>query len=629
MSRVVVLGTDTDVGKTAFSLAWLHAFPQYAYWKPLETGPSDTGTIRSLAPHARVQEPIARFQAPLAPPLSARQEGRTCPPASEILEQVPSGPVLIETFGSPFSPLNDTELQIEWIRKVDATVILVSSSALGCIGRTIQALDALLVAGVRPAMVALLGPPDAYAEAELRKHRPGIAICSLPLVNEWNMAAFAAAGQQLASQAIPLEARPVTDAAELLTRDRQCIWHPYTSLQPTADPLPVVAARDEYLILADGREIIDAVSSWWTILHGHRHPVLTRALAEASATLDHVLFAGVTHPAAVTLAERLLKTTPWTGGRVFYSDDGSTAVEVALKMAYQTWCHRGEPGRQYFVSFEGAYHGDTFGAMSIGRDRLFFGTFEPLLFDVRHIPVDPAALDDLLRREGSQIAAVIIEPLIQAAGGMRMHTPALLRELYTVARKHGVLFIADEIMTGNRTGARWAFQHAGIVPDLICAGKTLTGGMMPLSATLASPEIVAAFDTADRARTFFHGHSFTAHPLACAVAAACEEMLTATDTHARARSMGEFWDRALSPLRAMPHVVDLRICGSVAAIEINAPGGYLADVGATLRETGLAHGVLLRPLGNVLYAMPPLGIRPEALQRVADAMAAAVRAVAH
>jgi len=296
------------------------------------------------------------------------------------------------------------------------------------------------------------------------------------------------------------------DALDWVRRDAETIWHPYTSLRESDAPLPVVGAYDEFLTLADGRRVIDGISSWWTILHGHRDPPLMAALAEAAAQIDHVHFAGVTHPWAVELAELMLATMPWRDGRVFYSDNGSTAVEVALKMAYQFWCHRGEPQRTLFVGFEGGYHGDTFGAMSVGRDPVFFGRFEPLLFRAEVVPMSAERLDDVLTKNPDRVAAVILEPLVQGAGGMRMHTPAELRAIFEVTRKHGALFIADEVMTGGgRTGTLWAHQAAAIAPDLVCAAKTLAGGILPLAATLAAPAIVAAWDTDDRTRTFSTG----------------------------------------------------------------------------------------------------------------------------
>ena len=399
----------------------------------------------------------------------------------------------------------------------------------------------------------------------------------------------------------------------------------HRSLRDPDAPLVCVGARDEFLYLADGRKLIDGISSWWTILHGHRFPPLMDALREAAAAYDHVHFAGVTHPPGVELAELLLGTMPWRGGRVFYSDNGSTAVEVALKMAYQYWCHQGQPGRTRFVGFEHGYHGDTFGAMAVGRDPVFFGRFEPLLFRADMLPLAADRLDDYLRKNRDEVAAVILEPLVQGAGGMRMHTAEDLRALFAVTKKHDVLFIADEVMTGGgRLGMLWAHQAAGIAPDLVCAAKTLAGGVLSLAATLAAPHIVAAWDTADRERTFFHGHSFTAHPLACAVAVANWKILTTSFPTAPA-CMETFWQQALAPLREHPRVQEVRVRGSIAAVELKAAeGGYLADVGRQLRRACIEDGVLLRPLGNVLYAMPPLGISQDSLERIAGAMRRAV-----
>jgi adenosylmethionine-8-amino-7-oxononanoate aminotransferase len=373
--------------------------------------------------------------------------------------------------------------------------------------------------------------------------------------------------------------------------------------------------------------VIDAIASWWTILHGHRHPPLMGALTEALGRVDHVLFAGVTHPWAVELACRLLRPFPWTGGRVFYSDNGSTAVEVALKMAYQFWCHQGEPQRTRYVGFEHGYHGDTFGAMAVSRDPVFFGRFEPLLLQADILPIDATRLDEHLTKHRGQVAAIIIEPLVQGAGGMRMHTPQSLRAIAEVAERHDVLFIADEVMThGGRTGTLWAHQAAGIAPDLICAGKTLAGGMLPLAATLVAPRVVAAFETPDRTRTFFHGHSFTAHPLACAVAVANAMLLDQKETLEKPRAIETFWMQALEPLRGEPIVRDVRIRGSIAAIELDVEGGYLADVGRKMRLKALEMDVLLRPLGSVLYAMPPFCTSQQSLERIAEAMHAAVKA---
>jgi adenosylmethionine-8-amino-7-oxononanoate aminotransferase len=641
MTDFLILGTDTDAGKTTFALLWMAAFTErYEYWKPIETGESDTERLRRLVPVAHVHTPLLRFGPAVAPLLAARMNGGTIPDAAAIaaakpFPRQPDRHWVIETFGSPLSPLNDTELQSELIRALNLPSVLVASSAVGAIGRTLQSLQACRAFRIEPLAVVLVGQPDAFAAEQILRHWPTTRVFSLRAPATWEVEGVARAAREQAgildairlriADALPDHGSAALDIRE---RDRRFVWHPYTSLQDPDPPLVSVAAQDEYLWLADGRRVIDAISSWWTILHGHRYPPLMAALREAAESFDHVLFAGVTHAPAVELAELLLGTAPWRKqGRVFFSDNGSTAVEVALKMAYQYWCHQGEPQRTCFIGFAGGYHGDTFGAMAVGRDPVFFGTFEPLLFRAEIVSLSADSLDDALTRRGTEAAAVIIEPLVQGAGGMRMHTPAALHEIAEVARQHNVLLIADEVMTGGgRTGTLWAHQAAGIVPDLICAAKTLTGGVLPLAATLVAPDVVAAWETADRSRTFFHGHSFTAHPLACAVAVANWRMLAAAP-HPVPEQMAAFWNTQLGSLRSHPRVRDVRVCGTIAAVELDVPGGYLADAGRQLRRHCLEKGVFLRPLGSVLYAMPPFRTSTNSLQQIADAMLSAVKSL--
>lgn len=639
MTDFVVLGTDTDAGKTTFALLWLALRSEpNAYWKPVESGDSDTARVQQLIPGVVTYPPLVRCAAAVAPPLAARREGTTIPLAAALVqarpEAIPGQQVLVETFGSPFSPLNETELQIRFLQALALPSVLVSSARLGAIGRTLQTLQALAIQGLRPAVVVLLGPRDEYAVEQIVRHGEGVPVFALEPPQSWDVDGIARAAREQDKVLFEITAclapSPSEEERESTAAwraaDQRLIWHPYTSLRDADPPLVCVAAEKEFLTLADGRRIIDGISSWWTILHGHRHPVLLAALRDALTHYDHVHFAGVTHPPAIELAELLLATAPWSDGRVFYSDNGSTAVEVALKMAYQYWCQRGEPQRTLFVGLEHAYHGDTFGAMAVGRDPLFFGCFEPLLFRAVQVPMSPEQLDQTLSRHAGQVAAVLVEPLVQGAGGMRMHTPETLRDLWTVARRHDVLFIVDEVMTGlGRTGTFWAHTAAGIAPDLICTAKTLAGGMISLAATLAAPRIVAAWDTDDRSRTFFHGHSFTAHPLACAVAATNLRYIQSRPNPAG--RIEAFWRASLGSLNELAAVEEVRIRGSIAAIELAASGGYLADVGRTLRRHCLDDGVLLRPLGNVLYALPPLETTEESLQRIARSIQRAVEMI--
>ena len=630
---LIVVGTDTDAGKTAFSLLALAALPgRFAYWKPVETGESDTARIRALLPSATAFSSLLHLAEAVAPALAARRVGVAMPGVSEIVAALPASalPLLIETFGSPLSPLTEDVLQLDLIRALNRPIVLVVSSKVGAVGRALQSARILDAVGCMPTALAIVGPIDPFAEEQLRKHSGISKVESLTLPDgDWTSEGFSAhAHSQRQHLASLLEVDPISERTMFwLERDREIVWHPYTSLIPAHPPLAVVAARDEYLILDDGREIIDGISSWWTILHGHCNLEITAAIRASTRTLDHILFAGATHPAAVDLAEQLLDTVGWDeGGRVFYSDNGSTAVEVALKMAYQFWCHRSEPGRMLFVGFEAGYHGDTFGAMAVGRDPLFFGRFEPLLFRTLRIPVDADALDAALGEHAGQVAACIIEPLVQGAGGMKMHSPNRLRAIAEVCRKRDVLLIADEVMTGfGRTGSFWAFEQARISPDLVCAAKGITGGVLPLSATLISPRVVLAFDTSDRRDTFFHGHSFTANPIACAAAVASGRLMQSGAWRTSVERIRAFWHAHSSALNVLPGVVEVRITGIILAVELDLAGGYLAEGGSTMQRTALESGVLLRPLGNVIYAMPPFCTSNESLERIVVSMTNAIR----
>lgn len=417
----------------------------------------------------------------------------------------------------------------------------------------------------------------------------------------------------------------MSSAGDLVARDRRVAWHPYTQAGLERDPLPVASARGAALVLVDGREIVDAISSWWTCLHGHGHPRIVAAIAEQAAKLDHVLFAGATHEPAVRLAEELVALAPRGLTRVFYSDDGSTAVEVALKIAWQSWIARGERGRTTFVAFEGGYHGDTFGAMSVGDPDPFFTPFAPLLFRVERIAPRSGALEAKLAELGNRACAVIGEPLVQGAGGMRMHSVDLLREVRTACDAHRVPWIADEVMTGfGRTGKLFACDHAGVAPDLLCLSKGLTGGTLPLSATLATEALFEAFVSNERSKAFFHGHSFTASPIGCAAALASLAIVRDERTPDALERVGRRIEARLGErLRNATNASAVRRVGGIVAFDLTVhDAGYLSNLALRLRAVALEHGVLLRPLGNVVYAMPPSCTSDEQCDRIADAMAA-------
>ena len=397
------------------------------------------------------------------------------------------------------------------------------------------------------------------------------------------------------------------------------LWPPFTSITTTPPLEQVVRGEGALLHRAEGEPLIDGISSWWVTLHGHAHPVVAAAIAEQASTLEQVIFAEFTHPQAERLAQRLAQHTGLD--RVFFSDNGSTAVEVALKTAVQWWHNRGEP-RQQLIAFDGAYHGDTFGAMAVGARSLFSEPFDPLLFPVARVPwphthwddetVDRREQDALLALEQAlttPTAAVILEPLIQGAGGMRMVRPGFLQAVEQRVRQAGSLLIADEVLAGfGRCGALLASQRAGIQPDLVALSKGLTAGFLPMGITMAKEAIFEEFLGSDPTRTLWHGHSFTANPLGCAAANASLDLL-----EAEPEKYQNFEDRHLPRLERLarhPKVQRPRLCGTIAAFDLvtESTQGYLNPAGKILRSLVRKHGVLIRPLGDVVYLLPPLCI---------------------
>jgi adenosylmethionine---8-amino-7-oxononanoate aminotransferase len=425
----------------------------------------------------------------------------------------------------------------------------------------------------------------------------------------------------------------------LLERDRAHVWHPYTQVRMQRDLLPIVRGEGVYLYTEDGRRLLDGISSWWVNIHGHSHPRLNHAIAEQSSRLEHVIFAGCTHQPAVDLAERLIGILPAGLTRVFYSDNGSTAIEVALKLAVQYWSNQGQPERCRFVALHHAYHGDTVGTMSVSGASVFTRAFAPLLFPVErvHPPycfrcplgLDRATchvdclgeLEARLQSEGETVAAVLIEPMLQGAGGMIMWPAEFLAGVRRLCDRYGTLLIADEVLTGfGRTGRMFACEHASIRPDIVCLSKALTAGYLPMAVTATTEAIFDAFLSDDHSKTFFHGHSFTANPLACSVALASLDLFTENDVLARIARL-EFQLRdGLSPLLALPLVGDVRVLGGVGAIELvtdkgtKGASGYLDRIGPRLSSAFLERGLLLRPLGHVLYVMPPYAITDDQVE---------------
>ena len=416
----------------------------------------------------------------------------------------------------------------------------------------------------------------------------------------------------------------------LADRDRRHVWHPYASVTVPAPLWPVVAARGTRLVLEDGRELVDGMSSWWAAIHGYRHPVLDRALHEQVDRFSHVMFGGLTHEPAVGLAELLVAITPEPLSRVFFGDSGSVAVEVAVKLALQA--HRGT--RPLLLTVRGGYHGDTAGAMSVcdpvtGMHTLFGDYVAQQVFVPRPRPTfaEPYADSDLdevreaLRTHGEQLAAVIVEPVLQGAGGMRAYSPDYLRALVELCRSYGLLVVFDEIATGfARTGPLWAMEHAGVVPDVLCLGKALTGGSLTLGATLCTDAVAQAVCADGGA--FMHGPTFMANPLACAVATASTRLLLEGPWQQTVAHLGELLRQGLAPAAELPGVADVRVLGAVGVVELaSRPDAH------RLQEALVARGAWVRPFGRLLYTMPPYVSSDEDLVTVTGAILGAVEEV--
>ncbi|NGX15976.1 adenosylmethionine--8-amino-7-oxononanoate transaminase [Wenzhouxiangella sp. XN24] len=425
----------------------------------------------------------------------------------------------------------------------------------------------------------------------------------------------------------------------MVARDLDCVWHPCTQMKDH-EWLPMVPIRrgaGAWLEDFNGRRYLDAISSWWVNLFGHANPVIGNAVRRQLETLEHVMLAGFTHEPVVELSERLVAATPAGLDRVFYADNGSSAVEVALKMSFHYWLNQGEPGRQRFVALENSYHGETLGALAVGDVGLYKDTYRPLLMEcllapspdayLREAGESPAdfarrraaELEALLERHAGEVCAVIVEPLVQCAGHMRMYDPAYLVELRAICDRHRVHLIADEIAVGfGRTGTMFACEQAGISPDFMCLSKGLTGGFLPLSAVLTSEDVYAAFyDDYTTLRAFLHSHSYTGNPLACAAALATLDLFAASDVLEKNRARAAALRAGVAALEDHPHVAEIRQAGMILAMEMvrdartREPYPWQERRGLKVYQHALEKGVLLRPLAHVVYFMPPYVIDEE------------------
>ncbi len=446
----------------------------------------------------------------------------------------------------------------------------------------------------------------------------------------------------------------MVDKETLAAWDKRYLWHPFTQMQDWLAEAPVIIARGEgcYLIDVDGNRYIDGVASMWTSVHGHNHPELNTALKTQVDKVAHSTLLGYSNIPAIELAKKLVELTPVGLNKVFYSDNGSTAVEIALKMVYQYWQHKGEPQRKLFVHFDNAYHGDTIGAMSVGGIDSFHATFDSLLFKGIRVSAPEtyrsrntndsaiktqwlSAVENALSAHNGQIAGIILEPLIQGAGGMLLSPSGFLKELSALAKQWKTLLIVDEVMTGfGRTGKMWACEHESVTPDLLCTAKGLAAGYLPLAATLTTDEIYNVFLGEYRdLKTFFHGHTFTGNPLACAVALENIAIFERENLLSRLQPTIAHFKNRLQEFYRLGHVSDVRVCGLAAGIDLmknpdtHTPYPFEEKVGIRVCKEALTRGALLRPLVNTIVLMPPLQISVPELDTLLDIVYASIETV--
>jgi adenosylmethionine-8-amino-7-oxononanoate aminotransferase len=630
-----ITGTDTGVGKTVVSALLMSCLKDHLsvkYFKPVQTGnesDDDSVTVMHLAGlrSQQIYPPVYRFSAPMSPDRAAALEGKEISLTKivrcyEEARGEPQDFFVVEGAGGIEVPLTSTEKMSDLMRELRLPGILVASTRLGTINHTLLSVKRMETLGLPLVGVILVGEEDPGLREVLE--REGVQILfEIPqyerLMEEWEFVrgAFSKNVLELTRDTLKKIASSVhIDATDIIELDQNILWHPYTqhgAKNSLSTDLPLVtAAQGAEIHFANGNSVIDAISSWWVNLHGHSHPKIAEAISTQARRLEHVIFAGFTHEPAVLLAKKLLLETKKLAPkieRVFYSDNGSTAVEVALKMAYQAQIQKGQIQRRKFLALKGSYHGDTLGAMSASDRNGFHQVFTPLMAPVDFIEPDNFTELEALSGDLQNYAACIVEPLVQGAGAMRMYSPRYLQKLAQMCRDKGVYLIADEVFTGfYRTGTFLACEQASVQPDLICLSKGITGGFLPLSVTLASEEIFSAFHSEDLSRAFLHGHSYTANPIACAAALASLDLLLTKDCQDRIGQICQ-WTREQLDILAKSEpkrLKNARQLGTIGAIDIAEPTSYLSGkFSKKFAQQCQKQGVLLRPLGGTIYTLPP------------------------
>lgn len=638
--HIFVTGTGTDVGKTFVTGSLLFGLSQEyrcRYFKPVQTGHpnSDTAVLTKwLAEKEAVSfdEPLFVYDLPASPDQAAEAAGLPAPDVQLIkksINRMDADFNIVEGAGGLLVPLNnksDTWLSFLFAEKIPT--LLVASSGLGTINHTCLSLAALKLNGIPIVGVVLNGPiHDANRQTIGRMH-PDIPIFSLPQVTNLESPDYLATCQDLAKFVrISLADLPAPIDFEVVIEKN--IWFPYSQHKTMATPQKVLRAKGSVLTMADGKTLIDGISSWWVNNIGHGRTEIADAMHRQQQTADHTIFAGMWHEPAALLAKNLVDINHAGLTRVFFSDNGSTALEVALKIAFQSFSNRGQGQRTLFLSLQGSYHGDTFGAMSISDSGGFHGHFKPLMFTTATVtpatshkstycPQGEANLADRLNDfdrsfeiHCDRLAGVVIEPLVMGAAGMMMQPVAYLQHISRRCREAGIPLIADEVFTGFcRTGNWFAYQRAGIEPDIVAMAKGITGGTMPLAATMAREAYFEAFLSDSKAKALMHGHSYTANPVGCAAANAAIKIMRSENLNSKAMDLELRYRQWITDHAESLHLEQARALGGILAFELpgSSSNDYFHPQTGSISQIAAEEGIFLRPLGNTVYFMPPITI---------------------
>ncbi len=634
MKGVFVAGTDTDVGKTVVSAFLCHALGQQTevtYFKPVQAGyPTDTDHVTDVCEQRlRIKPSTYSLRQPMSPNRAAALEQKDLRLA-EILKDWDERDEtihVVEGAGGLLVPLNKQDKIIDLIQGMELPCLLVASTRLGTINHTLLSIEALNEKSIPCLGIVLNGATDPGLK-ELLEEQSGVpVVLELPTFDSVNADSFdgflskSEGARALVEQLCPKWKHGDQTAEDLEAFDKEYVWHPFTQHGIVKNHPVVTKGKDSYLYLGN-HKVLDAISSWWVNLFGHCHPGLSRAVQDQAHQLEHVIYAGFSHEPGTLLAKRLVELARARGAnldKAFYSDNGSTSVEVALKLAYQFHQQNGDKHKTRFLAFRGSYHGDTLGAMSVGERRGFNEIFSPLLFEVDTVdPFDDEALQLYFEKHGDQCAAVILEPMVQGASGMRMYGAEVLDRLATLADRSRSLIICDEVFTGfYRTGKMFAFEHSRLKPDLLCLSKGLTGGYLPLAVTLVGQRLFDVFNNSDMRQAFLHGHSYTANPIACRVALASLDLIETSQTERAVQNIEQWTRECLGDLEQACEVYNVRTLGTIGAFEVNSddPHYFKGDFSFRFHRKALEQGVLLRPLGGTIYTVPPYCMTKTELQK--------------